>query len=71
MQLRSRNLSQSITTSLKVSVECLKTSTIAYKIFSDVFSEDFGALPGSVQLTLKPDGEPIHCPPKRLPIQIG
>ena len=38
--------------------------------FPDVFSEDIDALPGSVQLTLKPDAEPILCPPKRLPIEL-
>ena len=38
--------------------------------FSDVFNEDTGALPGSVQLTLKPDAEPIICPPKRLNIEL-
>ena len=38
--------------------------------FPDVFNEDIGTLPGSLQLTLKPDAEPICCPPKRLPIQL-
>lgn len=38
--------------------------------FPDVFSGDIGALPGSVQLTLKPDAEPILRPPKRLPIEL-
>ena len=40
------------------------------QIFPDVSSEDTGALPGSVQLTLKPDAEPILCPPKRLPVEL-
>ena len=38
--------------------------------FSDVFSEYIGPLPGPVQLTLKPDAEPILCPQKRLPIEL-
>ena len=38
--------------------------------FPDVFSEDIGTLPGPVQLILKPDAEPIRCPPKRLHIQL-
>ena len=38
--------------------------------FPDVFSEDIGTLPGSLQLTLKPDAEPICYPHKRLPIQL-
>ena len=38
--------------------------------FPDVFSEYIGALPVSVQLTLKPDAEPILCPQKRLPIEL-
>ena len=45
-----------------------KNDTLQY--FSDVFSEHIGTLPGSLQLTLKPDAEPICCPPKRLPIQL-
>ena len=38
--------------------------------FPDVSSEDICALPGSVQLTLKADAEPIGCPPKILPIEL-
>lgn len=38
--------------------------------FPDVFSEYIGPLPGSMQLALKPDAEPILCPPKRLPIEL-
>jgi len=34
--------------------------------FPDVFSDSIGTLPGSVQLTLKPDAEPVLRPPKRL-----
>ena len=39
--------------------------------FPDVFSEYIGALPGSVQLTLKPDAEPILCPQKDYPLNYG
>ena len=38
--------------------------------FPDVFSDSIGTLPGSVQLTLKPDTEPVLRPPKRLPIEL-
>ena len=38
--------------------------------FPDVFSDSIGTLPGSVQLTLKPDAEPVLRPPKRLPIEL-
>jgi len=34
------------------------------------FNADVGTLLGSVQLTLKPDAEPILCPPKRLPVEL-
>ena len=35
-----------------------------------MFSGDIGTLPGSVRLTLKPDAEPVLCPPKRLSIEL-
>lgn len=38
--------------------------------FSDLFTDSIGTLPGSVQLTLKPDTEPVLRPPKRLPIEL-
>ena len=38
--------------------------------FPDVFSDSIGTLPGSVQLTLEPDAEPVLRPPKRLPIEL-
>ena len=38
--------------------------------FPDVFSDSIGTLPGSVQLTLKPDTEPVLRPPKRLLIEL-
>ena len=38
--------------------------------YPDIFNADVGTLPGSVQLTLKPDAEPILRPPKRLPIEL-
>ena len=36
----------------------------------DVFSDSIGTLPGSVQLTLKPDTEPVLRPRKRLPVEL-
>ena len=38
--------------------------------YADIFNADVGTLPGSVQLTLKPDAEPILRPSKRLPIEL-
>ena len=44
-------------------------STNVLDRFPDVFNGDIGTLPGSVQLTMKPNAEPILRPPKRLPIE--
>ena len=52
------------------SVNGVMNSSDILRRYPDIFNADVGTLPGSVQLTLKPDAEPILCPPKRLPIEL-
>ena len=52
------------------SVNGVMNSSDILRRYPDIFNADVGTLPGSMQLTLKPDAEPILRPPKRLPIEL-
>ena len=52
------------------SVNGIMNSSDILRHYPDIFNGDVGTLPGSVQLTLKPDAEPIPRPAKRLPVEV-